>query len=109
MTTKELIKAKFQPPQITYDCFISVVDNCSMIFNEQYSAALNLINFSNEDSKRVDEEIKSKINTLQSLMDKLNDLSNELVINMSKTKDDDIGVVLEDMENLISSINDYEE
>lgn len=107
LTTKELIKAKFEPPQVTYDRFISVVNNCSKIFNEQYSSALNLINLSNNDSEKIDEEINSKINILQSLIDKLNDLSNELVINISKTKDEDIDNVINDMENLISSINNY--
>ena len=109
LATKELIKAKFEPPQITYDRFIAVVDNCSEIFNEQYSSAINIINFSNNDSERVDEEINSKINILQSLIDKLNDLSSELAINISKTKDDDIDNVLNDMENLISSIHNYED
>lgn len=50
-----------------------------------------------------------KLILLLSLIDKLYDLSNELVISMSKTKDDDVGGVLEDMENLIYSINDYDE
>ena len=109
LATKELIKAKFEPPQITYDRFIAVVDNCSEIFNEQYSSAINIINFSNNDSERVDEEINSKINILQSLIDKLTDLSSELAINISKTKDDDIDNVLNDMENLISSIHNYED
>lgn len=109
LATKELIKTKFEPPQITYDRFIAVVDNCSKIFNEQYSSAINIINFSNNDSQRIDEEINSKINILQSLIDKLSDLSSELAINISKTKDDDIDNVLNDMENLISSINNYED
>lgn len=109
LATKELIKTKFKPPQITYNRFIAVVDNCSKIFNEQYNSALNLINLSNNNSEKVDEEINSKINILQSLIDKLSDLSNELLINISKTKDDDIDHVLNDMENLISSINDYKD
>ena len=109
LTTKELIKTKFEPPQITYNRFMAVVDNCSKIFNEQYTSALNLINLSNNNSEKVDAEINSKINILQSLIDKLTDLSNELVINISKTKDDDIDHVLNDMENLISSINDYKD
>ena len=108
LATKELIKAKFEPPQITYDRFIAVVDNCSKIFNEQYTSAINIINFSN-DSQRIDEELNSKINILQSLIDKLSDLSSELAINISKTKDDNIDDVLNDMENLISSIHNYEE
>lgn len=109
LTTKGLIKTKFEPPQITYDRFITIVDDCIKIFNEQYTAALNLINFANDDSAKVCEEIDSKINIMQSLIDKLDELSSELVIQMSKTKDDDINNVLNNMEDLISSINSYNE
>ena len=46
---------------------------------------------------------------MESLIEKLDDLSSELVIQMSKTKNEDIHTVLNDMENLITSINNYEE
>lgn len=105
---RELIRAKFAPPQITYDRFITVVDNCSKIFNEHYTSAVNLINFASEDSERVENEIESKINVLKSLIGKMDELSSELAISMSKTKDDDIHVVLDDMEDLISTIDDYD-
>lgn len=109
LKTKELINAKFIPPQITNDRFMEVVENCSKLFNNQYTSILNIINFTKEDSIRLDEEIDSKINIMESLIEKLDDLSSELVIQMSKTKNDDIHAVLNDMENLISSINNYEE
>lgn len=105
--TRELIRAKFAPPQLTYDRFITVVDNCSKIFNEHYASCVNLINFASEDSKKVEDEIESKMDVLKTLIAKLDELSGELAISMSK-KNDDIDVVLNDMEDLISSIDDYE-
>ena len=36
LKTKELINAKFTPPQITNDKFMEVVENCSKLFNNQY-------------------------------------------------------------------------
>ncbi len=109
LKTKELINTKFTPPQITNDKFMEVVENCSKLFNDQYTSILNIINFTKEDSIKLDEEIDSKINIMESLIEKLDDLSSELVIQMSKTKNDDIHAVLNDMENLITSINNYEE
>ncbi|MBQ9026828.1 MAG: hypothetical protein IJ104_10770 [Methanobrevibacter sp.] len=109
LKTKELINAKFSQPQITYDKFMAVVGNCHEIFNEQYVSTVNLINFANEDSERIENEINSKMANLNSIIDKMDDLSSELVINMSKSNDDDLHNVLGDMENLISSINDYED
>ena len=109
LKTRKLIETKFSPPQITYDRFIDVVDECSKIFNEQYSIILNLCELSEDDSVKIENEIISKLKVLESITDKLDDLSSELVINMSKTNDDDINYVLEDMENLISSVNNYKD
>ena len=93
--------------EITYDRFIDVVDECSKIFNEQYLIILDLCELSQDDSVKIQNEINSKLKILKSITDKLDDLSSELVINMSKTNDDDINYVLEDMESLISSVNNY--
>ena len=109
MKTKELISAKFAPPQITYDNFMAVIDNCHKIFNEQYTGLVNLIKFTNEDSERIENEISDKMANMDAIIDKLDDLSSELAISMSKTDDEDIHNVLGDMESLISSINDYED
>ena len=109
LKVKELITTKFNPPQITYTRFMSVVDNCSKIFNQHYNAVFNIINFGNDDSAKIENEINAKIDILQSFIDKLDDLSNELVINMSKSNTEDVDNALNDMENLISSINSYED
>lgn len=107
LKTRKLIETKFSPPQITYDRFIDVVDECSKIFNEQYLIILDLCELSQDDSVKIQNKINSKLKILKSITDKLDDLSSELVINMSKTNDDDINYVLEDMESLISSVNNY--
>jgi len=106
---RDLINAKFEPPQITNDKFMAVVDNSRRIFDEQYSGLLNLINYSKSDSAKIEGEITSRMDNLKSITDKLNDLSDELVISMSKSKDGDIHNVLNDVETLIDSINDYDE
>ena len=106
--TRELILVKFVPPQLSYNRFMDVVEKCSKIFNEQYDAVFNIINFGDDDSEKAENLINSKIGILKSLIDKLEDLSNELVINMSKSNTDDVDGVLNDMSDLISSIDDYD-
>lgn len=106
--TRELISVKFAPPQLSYNRFMDVVEKCSKIFNEQYDAVFNIINFGDDDSTKAENLINSKIGILKSLIDKLEDLSNELVINMSKSNTDDVDGVLNDMSDLISSIDDYD-
>lgn len=105
--TKELIEMRFQPPQLTYDHFMSTLGSCSNLFNTHYDSASSIIDLATADSNRIGDELDSKINILESLIDKLDELSNELVLNMSKSDDGDVQNVLEDMEHLIDSIDNY--
>lgn len=107
---KDLIEKRFTPPQITYDKFISVVNSCTDLFNNQVEVISDLINFSNEHTRQIDYEIESRINILKSIIEKIDSLTNELVLNIGKSKSEDdkaVENILEDMENLISSIKDY--
>ena len=57
-----------------------------------------------------DEELEHKIETLKSLIDQIEDLTNELVINISSDSksNDDVKDLIDDMENLIESVKEYE-
>ena len=73
-------------------------------------SALNITRLAAEDTPRVDEEIEHKIETLKSLIDQIEDLTNELVINISSDSksNDDVKDLIDDMENLIESVKEYE-
>lgn len=105
---RDLIAKRFEPPQLTYNRFITAVDNCTEIFNEKADYVQLIINLASDDSKRVDDEIKSRMEVLQSLIDKIEDLTDELVLSMSKSDDVDVKDLLDDMENLIDSVNSYD-
>ena len=106
---KELIEKRFKPPQITYDKFMATVDNCHKLFYEQVDGALNITQMAVEDTPRIDFELEKKIENMQSLIDQVEELINELVINISSDKhsNEDIKNVLEDMDNLIDSVKEY--
>ena len=107
---KELIEKRFEPPQLTYTKFISTVDNCTELFNNQFDVTLNMINLSTEHTPKIDQEIKSKIKVLKSLIKKIDSLSNELIINLSEFEsqtDDNVKNIIEDMEKLIDSVDKY--
>lgn len=107
--TRDLINKKFTPPQITNEKFMAVVDESNKVFNEYYSSILNMVNFVGKDSAKIDDELTSRLDSLREITDKLDDLSSELIISMSKSGSDEVHDVLEDMENLITSINDYKD
>ena len=105
---RELIEKKFQPPQMTYTKFISVVDSSTRLFNQEADNISNIIRLANEDSPKIESEIKSKFNTLNSISDKMDGLIDELVLSLDPTSNDDVDGLLGDMENLIDSIKNYD-
>ena len=106
---REVIEKKFTPPQITYTRFISMVDKSSEVFAKESESALNILHLATEDSPRIDRELDSKIGIMESIIDKIDDLTNELILSMDSSKDGDVDNLIEDMEGLISSVKDYGE
>lgn len=104
---RELIEKRFQPPQMTYTRFIGLVDKSKKLFDKEAENALTIINLATEDSPRVDDEIKSKIKILKEIISKMDDLTNELVLTMDSSDDEDVDVLIDDMENMIGTIRDY--
>ena len=104
---RELIEKRFQPPQLTYTRFISLVDKSRKLFVRESESAMNILNLATEDSPRVDSEIKSKISMLKAIISKMDDLTNELVLTMDSADDGDVDVLIDDMEDVIGSIKDY--
>ena len=87
--------------------FNNEVDNCSRIFSEKYESTIMIIESASVDSTQLDDEIKSNITVLKEITDKLNMLHEELLISMSKSNDNDVEILLEDMGRLIDSVKDY--
>ena len=110
MNVRQLIEKRFEPPQITYNRFISTVDNCTELFNNQVDVALNMMNLATKHTPKIDQEIESKIEVLKSLIEKIDSLSNELIVNIGASEsqtDDNVKNIIEDMENLIHSVDEY--
>jgi hypothetical protein len=106
---RDLIAKRFEPPQITYDRFISMVDKSHKMFYGQVDSATNIINLASDDSPRIHDELKNKIRNMKTIIDQIEELTNELVINISSEKqsDEDVKILLDDMENLIGSVKEY--
>lgn len=106
---RDLIEKRFAPPQLTYDKFINIVDSAHKLFYRQADAASSIINLAAEDTPRVQDEIESKIGSMNTIIDQIERLTNELVINISNETgaSEDVANLLDDMENLIDSVKDY--
>lgn len=106
---RNLIEKRFEPPQLTYDKFIATVDSCSKIFNNQADSSLEIIELAVDDTPGIRRELDNKINIMKRIINQIEDLTNELVINISSDSHskDEVDVLLEDMENLVDSVKDY--
>ena len=105
---KDLIEKRFKPPQITYDRFISSINSCHELFYKQFDTVKNITELATDDTPRVVGELNSKIDAMKKIIKQIEDLTNELVINISNNdKSDDVNVLIDDMENLIESVKEY--
>ncbi|GAA5818380.1 MAG: conserved hypothetical protein [Methanobrevibacter sp. CfCl-M3] len=109
---KKIIKEHFPSPQLTYDRFMGEIDIWGEIFHKQAESTLNIINISPEYTPRVDEELKNRINTLKSIVEKMEELVFELTINLDnsskKTNVGEVNELLTDMQKLIDSVKEYD-
>lgn len=109
IAVRKLIEKRFEPPQITYDRFMTIIDKSHDLFYHEAEGGINITKLAVEDTPRVEAELENKINTLKSIIDQIEDLTNELVINISSDEQstDDVKNLVEDMENLIDSVKQY--
>ena len=105
---RDLIEKRFEPPQLTYTRFIALVDKSKEIFDKEYDSLSNLIELGDESSPRIASEIDSKKKILKSIIEKIDDLTSELVITMDDDDDREVDNLIDDMEDLIKSVKDYD-
>ena len=105
-----LIEKSFAPPQITYDKFMDAVKNCTKVFNDQVDAALRIVQLTTRETPRIDAELESKISNMKNIISQIDDLTNELIINLSSDKNHnaDVENLFDDMKDLIDSVKKYD-
>ena len=105
---RRLVERRFTPPQLTYDRFMLSIENSNRMFKQNADALSNILDLASEDSKKIEEEIKSRMDVLESLVDKMDHLVNELVLSLNE--DNDTGnhtSFLHDFDYIIDSVKDY--
>lgn len=107
---KQLIEKRFAPPQITYDKFISTVDEAHELFYNEAREALEITNYANADTQEIKIELKNKIKFLKTIIKQIDDLTTELLVNLSSDEksNEELKNLCEDIDDLIKSVKDYE-
>lgn len=104
---KELVDKLFDPSHMSYSKFTSAIEKSNQLFANQLKITQKMMEL--EDSELVNGQIEEKINILNAFVDKMEELINELVIQLSSNKKDneDINNLFNDMDDLIDSVKDY--
>ena len=105
----QLIEKRFKSSELTYDKFKSVLTSAHENFYIQRDSALEIINLSSHKNEKLDSELSKRINALKSILEKVNQLIEALVIDSieSRESEEDLKVLVDDMEDLINSVQDY--
>lgn len=105
---KELVEKLFDPSHMAYSKFSNAIKKSNQLFSNQLAIAHKMVEL-DENNNLVEGELENKIKTLNTFVDKMEDLTNELVIHLSSNKDDneDINNLFNDMDDLIDSVKDY--
>lgn len=107
-SARNLIEKRFEPPQITYTRFITGVDKSSQLFKKNLESAHTMINLADEYSQRIASEIELKIEILKEIIEKLDGLSNELIVKEDISTKEDVDGLMGEMDDLIGSVKDYD-
>ena len=95
---REMIEKKFPAPQLTNSKFNAVLDNCRNVVESQIEV-LNALT----PTEKTKHEIDSRKKLIKQLISKIDDLTNELIL----SEENNIEDVIEDMDNLINSVKEY--
>ena len=95
---REMIERRFPAPQITNTKFNGVLDNCKEVVESQIQI-LNALT----PTEKTKYEIASRKKLIKQLIGKVDDLTNELIL----SEENNIEEVIDEMDNLISSVKEY--
>ncbi|WP_298522384.1 zinc ribbon domain-containing protein [uncultured Methanobrevibacter sp.] len=106
---KQLVEKQFDPNHLAYERFNSSITKSNNLFDIQVGIARKMAEMDTADNPFVVKEMENKLQTLQTFIDKMEDLTSELVIHLSSNKKDteDINNLFNDMDELIDSVKDY--
>ncbi|WP_296872419.1 zinc ribbon domain-containing protein [uncultured Methanobrevibacter sp.] len=103
----ELVEKLFDPSHMSYSKFTAAIKRSNQLFANQLKITQKMMEL--DSSEVVNRQLEDKIRVLNTFVDKMEELINELVIQLSSNKDDDddINALFKDMDDLIGSVKDY--
>lgn len=104
----ELLKKEFNQSEKSYNKFIFAIDKSNNVFYNQLEIAKSMLNLSTHNSSKIENELNGKFKTLAGIIEKMDELIDELIIHLSNRKsEEEVKKLSEEMDDLINSVKDY--
>lgn len=103
----ELIKKQFDPSENSYSKFMAMVNDTNNVFYNNVEVTLDIMNLASKPSFKIKSEIENKINVLNGIIDKLEDLIDELIIRLADKNKGELDDLSEELTDLINSVKEY--
>ena len=103
----KILQKKFDENEMSYKRFIFLIDKChEMIYNE-IEDAFNLISYTSYSPDYIEIVFKKHFEKIEKIIEKIDELMNNLIMNERKNSTSEYNSLLEDMDLLNKSVNDY--
>lgn len=105
----KILQKKFDENEMSYKRFILLIDKCHEMIYDEIKDAFNLISYTSYRPDYIEIIFKNHFEKIEKIIDKIDELMNNLVINERKNSTSEYKSLLEDMDSLNKSVYEYYE
>ena len=103
----KILQKKFDENEMSYKRFVFLIDKCHEMMYEEIKDAFNLISYTSYSPDYIEIIFKKHFEKIEKIIDKIDELMNNLVMNERKNSTSEYKSLLEDMDSLNKSVYEY--
>lgn len=105
----KILQKKFDENEMSYKRFILLIDKCHEMLYNEIEDAFNLIAYTSYSPDYIEIVFKKHFEKIEKIIEKIDDLMNNLIVNERKNSTSEYKSLLEDMDSLNKSVYEYYE
>lgn len=103
----KILQKKFDENEMSYKRFILLIDKCHEMIYDEIKDAFNLISYTSYSPNYIEIIFKKHFEKIEKIIEKIDDLMNNLIVNERKNSTSEYNSLLEDMDSLNKSVYEY--
>lgn len=105
----KILQKKFDENEMSYKRFIILIDKCHEMIYDEIKDAFNLISYTSYSPDYIEIIFKKHFEKIEKIIEKIDELMNNLIMNERKNSTSEYKSLLEDMDSLNKSVYEYYE